>query len=80
MIEEICGTCKFNLYDKKEIEDIPVAYDVDAVVEELENRASLRNKGVDERYNSYIKTADVYRQATLIMKGDVKDESNTMPR
>ena len=68
MIEEICGTCKFNLYDKKEIEDIPIAH-------ELENRANLR-----DRYNSYIKSADVYRQATLIMKGAVKDESNTMQR
>ena len=68
MFEEICGTCKFNLYDKKEIEDIPIAH-------ELENRANLR-----DRYNSYIKTAEIYKQTLLIMKGAVKDESNTMQR
>ena len=47
---------------------------IEKVINKLENQASPQDKDVDKRYNSYIKTAEIYKQTLLIMKGAVKHE------
>ena len=67
------------LFAKKLVESMPTDYDVDKVVEQLEERAQNADKimlgmaNVDERHTQ-CKIADTYRQAKLIAEGAVKDE------
>ena len=73
---KLCDLCdlylELNADLHKEIEDIPVAYDVDEVVEELKRMSGIQFDGRNESYelNWCIST----NRAVEIVKGAVKGE------
>ena len=71
---KLCDLCdlylKLNAEIHKEIEDIPVAYDVDKVVEQLKEYERYVYDAVSDEDNYVIDT----EKASEIVKGAVKDE------
>jgi hypothetical protein len=71
---KLCDLCdlylELNANLHKEIEDIPVAYDVDKVVEQLEEYERYIYDAVSDEDNYVINT----EKAIEIVKGAVKDE------